>query len=451
MDPASETLNESATLLPRSNGHSITAAPPNGYRDRVLPRAGLVLILLIALPLFLFTKHPSSWIGGGLPPDPLKAADIILSGAPIIDGHIDLPWLVRFAYGNNATAVDLSKPILGHVDIPRLRMGRVGGFFWSVYTPCPSDIDENPGKDFLEPTSSVRDTLEQIDISHQLIYKHSDTFELALTPRDVISTVRRGKISALIGIEGGHQLGNSLGALRQFAALGVRYVTLTHTCHNAFADSSGLFDGIGPLHHGLSPFGETLVRELNRLGVLVDLSHTSDDTALAALKISRAPVIWSHSSARALRDIPPERAGRGASACRDRRGAARRGRDGMRASVNFHPGFVSADPDRADVKAVADHVDHIASVTGRAHVGIGSDYDGIDRCPTGLEDVSTYPVLVAELYSRGWSADDLRGFTGGNFLRVFAGAEDVAREMAREGVAPAQDLYKKRTDIPKKY
>ncbi|KAH9036792.1 membrane dipeptidase-domain-containing protein [Lactarius deliciosus] len=445
MDPAPETLNESATLLPHSNGYSI-AAQPNGRRNRILPRAGLVLILLIALPLFLFTKHPSSWIGGGLPPDPLKAADIILSGAPIIDGHIDLPWLVRSAYGNNATAVDLSKPILGHVDIPRLRTGRVGGFFWSVYTPCPSDIDEDPGKDFLEPTSSVRDTLEQIDISHQLIYKHSDTFELALTPRDVISTVRRGKISALIGIEGGHQLGNSLGALRQFAALGVRYVTLTHTCHNVFADSSGLFDGIDPLHHGLSPFGETLVRELNRLGVLVDLSHTSDDTALAALKISRAPVIWSHSSARALRDIPrnvPDEVLRHVGT-----GAGQL--DGV-VMVNFHPGFVSADPDRADVKAVADHVDHIASVTGRAHVGIGSDYDGIDRCPTGLEDVSTYPVLVAELYSRGWSADELRGFTGGNFLRVFAGAEDVAREMAREGVVPAQDLYEKRTDIPKKH
>ncbi|KAI9457104.1 membrane dipeptidase-domain-containing protein [Lactarius psammicola] len=444
MDPASDTLNEGASLLPHSNGTSATAARPNGHRYRIIVRAGLVLILLISLPIFLFTKHPNSWAGGGgLPPDPLKAADIILSGAPIIDGHIDLPWLVRSAYRNNATAVDLGKPTLGHVDIPRLRTGRVGGFFWSVYTPCPSDSGEDPGKDFLKPTSSVRDTLEQIDISHQLIRKYSDTFELALTPLDVISTVRRGKISALIGIEGAHQLGNSLGALRQFAALGVRYVTLTHTCHNVFADSSGLFDGIEPLHYGLSPFGETLVRELNRLGVLVDLSHTSDDTALAALNISRAPVIWSHSSARGLRDIPrnvPDEVLRHVGT-----GAGQR--DGV-VMVNFHPGFLSADPDSADVKDVADHVDHIASVTGRAHVGIGSDYDGIGSCPIGLEDVSTYPVLIAELYSRGWSADELRGFTGGNFLRVFAGAEDVAREMAREGVVPAQDLYEKRIDIP---
>ncbi|KAH9036794.1 membrane dipeptidase-domain-containing protein [Lactarius deliciosus] len=227
-----------------------------------------------------------------------------------------------------------------------------------------------------------------------------------------------------------------LGALRQFAALRVRYVTLTPTCH-VFANSS-LFDGIEPLH-GHRPFGETLVRELNHLGVLVD-------PALAALKISRAPVIWSHSSARALRDIPrnvPDEVLRHV-------GTGPGQLDGV-VMVNFHPGFVSADPDRADVKAVADHVDHIASVTGRAHVGIGSDYDGIDRCPTGLEDVSTYPVLVAELYSRGWSADGLRGFTGGDFFRVFAGAEDVAREIARKGVAPAQDLYEKRTDIPKKH
>lgn len=442
MDPA---FNEGAALLPHANGLSTTAARPNGHRNRVLVRVGLVLVVLIFVPLFLFTKHPDSWTGGGLPSDPHKAAHVILSGAPVIDGHIDLPWLVRSAYSNNATAVDLGKPMPGHVDIPRLRTGRVGGFFWSVYTPCPSEFGEDPGKDFINPTSSVRDTLEQIDISHQLIHKYSDTFELALTSTDVISTVRRGKISALIGIEGGHQLGNSLGAMRQFAALGVRYVTLTHTCHNVFADSCGLFDGIEPLHHGLSPFGETLVRELNRLGVLVDLSHTSDDTALAALNISRAPVIWSHSSARALRDIPrnvPDEVLRHVGT-----GAGQL--DGV-VMVNFYNRFVSADPDSADVKTVADHVDHIASVTGRAHVGIGSDYDGIESCPIGLEDVSTYPVLIAELYTRGWSADELRGFAGGNFLRVFAGAEDVAREMAREGVAPAQDLYEKRTDIPKR-
>jgi len=291
-----------------------------------------------------------------------------------------------------------------------------------------------------------RDTLEQIDISHQLIHKYSDTFELALTASDVIGAVRRGKISALIGIEGGHQLGNSLGALRQFAALGVRYVTLTHTCHNVFADSSGFFDSIEPLHYGLSPFGEILVRELNRLGVLVDLSHTSDDTALAALRISRAPVIWSHSAARALRDIPrnvPDEVLRHV-------GTGEGQRDGL-VMVNFYSAFVSEDPDSADVKVVADHIDHIASVTGRAHVGIGSDYDGIERCPTGLEDVSTYPVLIAELYSRGWSAYELRGFAWGNFLRVFAATEGVAHEMAREGVAPAQDLYEKRTDILKRH
>ncbi|KAI0258173.1 membrane dipeptidase-domain-containing protein [Gloeopeniophorella convolvens] len=438
--------NEGTTLLPHSNGVSNgTASEHRAHRARLLIRGAFVVVALVAIGVFLFTKHPDSWLGGGLPSDPHEAADKILRGAPIIDGHIDLPWLVRVLYGNNATAVELDKPMPAHVDIARLRQGRVGAFFWSVYTPCPDDAGEDPGKDFLNPTSSARDTLEQIDISHQLVEKYSDTFELALTARDVSNTVRRGKIAALLGIEGGHQLGNSLGALRQFAALGVRYVTLTHVCHNVFADSSGLFNGIKPLHHGLSSFGEALVRELNRLGVLVDLSHTSDETALAALKVSRAPVIWSHSSARALHDIPrnvPDKVLRHV-------GFGEGQRDGV-IMVNFYPRFVSEDPGDADVGTVADHVEHIANVTGRAHVGLGSDFDGIDMAPRGLEDVSRYPALIAELYSRGWNADELRGVAGANLLRVLGGAEDVARELASEGVTPAQDLYQKRQDLPVK-
>ncbi|KAI0296526.1 membrane dipeptidase-domain-containing protein [Multifurca ochricompacta] len=448
MSSAYDSPSEGTTLLPHThtNGESNGTAHPHSHRHRVLVRGGLLLIALIALAIFLFTEHPNPWASGGhggLPRDPRKAVDVILRGAPVIDGHIDLPWLVRTAYRNNASAIELDKPTYGHVDIPRLRAGHVGGFFWSVYTPCPDSAGEDPGKDFLKATSSVRDTLEQIDISHQLIHKYSDTFKLALTARDVADAVQNGKIAALLGVEGGHQLGNSLGALRQFAALGVRYVTLTHVCHNVFADSSGIFEGIEPLHHGLSPFGETLVQELNRLGVLVDLSHTSDATALAALNVTRAPVIWSHSSARSVHNIPrnvPDEVLRHV-------GTGVGQRDGV-VMVNFYPRFVSADPEEADVKTVADHVEHIASVTGRAHVGIGSDYDGIESCPKGLEDVSTYPALIEELYSRGWTADELRGVTGANFLRVFAGAEDVAKAMAREGIAPTPDLYEKRADVP---
>ncbi|KAH9027654.1 membrane dipeptidase-domain-containing protein [Lactarius hengduanensis] len=326
------------------------------------------------------------------------------------------------------------------------------------------------------------DTLEQIDISHQQIHKYSDTFELVLTPRDVISA--KG-LFRLLTFRSPPSDRAALGALRQFAAaLGVRWVTLTHTCH-VIADSSGLFDGIEPLH-GLRcaflPIAASQLnrRTLNRLGVLVDLSHMSDDTALAAHKIPRAPVIWSHSSTRALCDIPrnvPDEAlqhvGTGVGqldgvvmvctrpshrVCTD-----------VWMQVNFLPGFVSEDPDRAEVKTVADYVDHIVSVAGRAQhvaassshrtfpfarlpsssniyllcagsVGIGSDYDGIDRCSTGLEDVSTYPVLVRSCH--------------GPFTASRSDTEPLnytAEDVAREGVAPAQDLYEKRTDIPKKH
>ncbi|KAH9015164.1 membrane dipeptidase-domain-containing protein [Lactarius pseudohatsudake] len=299
----------------------------------------------------------------------------------------------------------------------------------------------------LSGSGGLHDTLEQIDISHQQIHKYSDTFELVLTPRDVISAVRLGKISALIGIEGSFA-----------AALGVRWVTLTHTCH-VIADSSGLFDGIEPLHGLRCAFLPIAASQLNRrtldrLGVLVDLSHMSDDTALAAHKIPRAPVIWSHSSTRALCDIP--------------RNVPDEALQHVGTGVGQLNGVVM-DPDRAEVKTVADYVDHIVSVAGRAQhvaassshrtfpfarlpsssnmyllcagsVGIGSDYDGIDRCSTGLEDVSTYPVLVRSCH--------------GPFTASRSDTEPLnytAADVAREGVAPAQDLYEKRTDIPKKH
>ncbi|KAH9062406.1 renal dipeptidase family, partial [Lactarius vividus] len=227
----------------------------------------------------------------------------------------------------------------------------------------------------------------------------------------------------LCGTYGGHHLDNSLGALCEFAALVVRYVTLTHTCHAATTHSPT--SGLLMVSSHCATGSGVLVRELNRLGtgVAVNLPHTSDDIVLAALKISCAPVIWGHSSIRALHDIP-RNVSDDVLAYRARPGAAR---DGMQ--VNFLPGFMSEGPDRADVKTVADHVGHI--MTGHAH-----DYDDIYRCPTGLEDLSTYSILVTKLYSCGWSVDELRGFTGGNSLRVFAGAEDVGRK----GVAPGKDL-----------
>ncbi|KAJ3800332.1 membrane dipeptidase-domain-containing protein [Lentinula aff. detonsa] len=380
------------------------------------------------------------WVGGE-PKDSMIAALAILEKAPVIDGHIDLPILVRYGgYANNVSAVNLNSRMPAHVDIPRLREGRVGGFFWSVYVQC-ADPDAE-GANFLKATWRVRDTLEQIDVAKLLIEKYPDTFQFAQNAADIRSSIADGKIASLLGVEGAHQLGNSISVLRQYQALGVSYVTLTHTCHNAFADSCGLAPGKEPLHDGLSPLGFSLIDEMNRLGVLVDLSHTSDATAIQALNYSKAPVIWSHSSARAVHNVPrnvPDEVLRLIG--------TESGRDAV-VMVNFAPYFVAPEG-LATVKTVADHVDHIARIAGKEHVGIGSDFDGIEIVPAGLEDVSKYPALIAELYSRGWTKYELAGFTGGNLLRIFEGAEKVSRELKAAGVQPIYDLYSKRTDIPR--
>jgi membrane dipeptidase len=237
-----------------------------------------------------------------------------------------------------------------------------------------------------------------------------------------------------------HQLGNSLATLRQYHALGVRYVTLTHSCNNAFADSAGILSPVEPVHGGLSPLGYKLVEEMNRLGMLIDLSHVSDDTAHQALNHSRAPVMWSHSSARGLvpiaRNIP--------DSLLHRLGKGEGKRDGV-VMINFAPYFVTSDGN-ATIYDVADHIDYVAKVAGKKYVGIGSDFDGIGQAPAGLEDVSKYPDLFAELYKRGWNEFELAGLAGGNFIRVFEGVEKVARELRDKPAA--MDLYSKRKDLP---
>ncbi|KZT08456.1 uncharacterized protein LAESUDRAFT_649280 [Laetiporus sulphureus 93-53] len=380
---------------------------------------------------------------GSLPKDPDHAAHRLLESAPVIDGHIDLPEFARSVYGNNISAFDLHQPTLGHVDIPRLREGQVGGFFWSVYAACPAHAGLDDGEDFLNATWRVRDTLEQIDVAKLLINRYSDTFELSLTSIDVKNAIRRGKIAGMLGVEGAHQLGNSLAVLRQYYELGVRYVTLTHMCNNAFADSGGYLQSLEPKWGGLSPLGYALVEEMNRLGMLVDLSHTSDDTARQALKHTKAPVIWSHSSSRAVYDVArnvPDDVLEMIGMSEDKVDAV--------VMVNFAPQFVAKDGE-ADVGAVADHVEHIANISGKAHVGLGSDYDGISTVPVGLEDVSKYPALVAELYRRGWNRFDLAGLTGQNLLRVMANVERVAADLQADGAQPSMEIYEKRTDLPR--
>ncbi|KAJ7072556.1 membrane dipeptidase-domain-containing protein [Mycena amicta] len=431
--------DETTTLLPQhtaANDH-----PPTRTRGVVWAVLTTVfaasIIILVAFPQLV--PDALAPLVGRLPKDPLRAALHILERAPVIDGHIDLPILLRERYSNNLSAVDLRNQFVGHVDIPRLKQGKVGGFFWSVYVACAHPDQE--GKDFLTSTWRVRDTLEQIDVAKLAIEQYSDVFQLALGSQDIRDALANRKIASLLGVEGGHQLGNSIATLRQYHALGVRYVTLTHTCHNIFADSCGYAPGFPALHGGLSSYGLRLIDEMNRLGVLVDLSHTSDDTAKQALRHSKAPVIWSHSSSRAVHNVPRNVPDDVLALV----GTGKHQTDAV-VMVNFAPQFV-ADDGLADIAAVADHVEHIANVAGKKHVGIGSDYDGIASTPAGLEDVSKYPHLFAELYRRGWTKYELAGLAGANLLRVFEGAEQTSRELKGANTLPVFDVYDKRTDL----
>ncbi|KII83295.1 hypothetical protein PLICRDRAFT_180558 [Plicaturopsis crispa FD-325 SS-3] len=438
--------SERDRLIAPNGAHDEAEEAQENYQRTVIRRSswgGLTVVFILGLAfVFILQGRVDDWSywSGVLPKNPALAARMILENSPVIDGHIDLPFAVRARYANNVSAVDLNARQPGHVDIPRLRQGKVGGFFWSVYVGCAKPDDEGP--DFVNASWRVRDTLEQIDVARQLIDKYPETFRFALTSTDIKSAISEGRIASILGVEGGHQLGNSIGVLRQYYNLGARYMTLTHTCHNAFADSCGMAPGFPPRHGGLSDLGRTLVTEMNRLGVLVDLSHTSDATAAQALNHSRAPVIWSHSSARAVHDVP-----RNVPDWVLRLVGEGEGQKDAVVMVNFAPGFVAPDG-LADVSAVADHVEHIARIAGKKHVGLGSDFDGIPAGPVGLEDVSKYPALIAALYARGWNKYELAGLTGANLLRVFEGAERVAAELQASGLAPAYDVYEKRPDLP---
>ena len=352
----------------------------------------------------------------------LDQASAILRETPLIDGHNDLPWQYREKASLDLSKLDIRQPQPAlHTDIPRLRRGGVGGQFWSVYVPAT-----------MQGKEAVRATMEQIDIVYQIADRYPDTFEIARTAADVERIFKSGKIASLIGMEGGHSIDNSLGALRMFYKLGARYMTLTHSVNTPWADSAT----DKPEHHGLTPFGEDVVREMNRLGMLVDLSHTSPETMHAALRVTQAPVIFSHSSARAMNDHPrnvPDDV------------LARMPANGGVVMVTFVPEFISAEvreydalpaeqkrrepAPRATMAQVADHIDHIRKVAGINHIGIGSDFDGITTVPQNLEDVSKYPVLVAELLRRGYTKDDLKKILGQNVLRVMRQVEQVAARL----------------------
>jgi membrane dipeptidase len=378
----------------------------------------------------------------------LARAKRILKQTPLIDGHNDLPWRIRedsVARGN-VDSYDLRKHTPGHTDLDRLRKGMVGAQFWSVYIPGE-----------WRDSGYARVQLEQIDIAREVIAKYPDRLALALSAQDIRRDFKQGKIGSLLGLEGGHAIENSLGALRAYYDLGVRYMTLTHNVTLDWADAA--LDSAR--HNGLTPFGDSVVREMNRLGMLVDLSHVSAATMSDALNVSQAPVIFSHSAARAIVDVPrnvPDSILRRVKV------------NGGIVMVPFVTGFVSpavllydqssrpvmkdlqakygsdtaaitreirqwraAHPEpRATLSQVADQIDYVRKVAGVDHVGIGGDFDGITEVVQGLEDVSTYPALFAELARRGWSDDDLRKLAGENFLRVFAQAEAVARRLQKK-------------------
>jgi len=401
------------------------------------PRALLPLVLA-------FTSVTSPLAGQMDSAAALAHARAILSSSPLIDGHNDLPWVIREQKNApmDVAAYDLSKPTTGMTDLARLRQGLVAGQFWSIYVP---------GED--RDSGYARIQLEQFDIARRMIAMYPDQLALALTADDIERAFKQKKIASLLGMEGGHAIENSLGALRSYYALGARYMTLTHNVTLDWADAA--LDTAR--NDGLTKFGEAVVHEMNRMGMLVDLSHVSPAVMSDVLNVARAPVIFSHSSCRALVDYPrnvPDSI------------LARLQTNGGIVMVTFVPGFVSTkirdaeaaqesaikqltagvtdttERDRiaseyrkahplpkATIADVADHIDHARQIAGVDHIGIGSDFDGIDEGPAGLEDVSKFPNLFAELVRRGWSDADLKKLAGQNLLRVMHQAEAVAAKL----------------------
>jgi membrane dipeptidase len=406
-----------------------------------------ILCLMVCLP-----------VAAGAADDYQHRVDQVLLQTPLIDGHNDLPWEIRERFKSDVAAVNLASdtrnlPLAAEqaalmTDIPRLRAGHVGAQFWSVWIPVSTQGFE-----------AVQMTLEQIDLVKRMSAQYPADFAMAYSAADIRRIHKNHKIASLIGIEGGHQINNSLAVLRQMYDAGARYMTLTHTTNTPWADSAT----DSPAHHGLTPFGVEVVKEMNRLGMLVDLSHVSPDTMKAALAATQAPIIFSHSSARALDDHPrnvPDDVLRAVAT------------NGGVVMVNFAPAYVSAarnhweadeaaertrfnsppyaglyigQPERAKaalaeweaqhprpvttLSQVADHVEYIRRVAGVDHVGIGSDFDGIPDAPVGLEGVDRYPALLEELMRRGWSDADIAKLAGENLLRTLAAAEQVSARL----------------------
>lgn len=443
--------SSASTILTRTSNGAVTRMPRLSFVVRQSGRravAAAVLGILMA----------ATGVAGAAGDDFAARVDRVLASTPLIDGHNDLPWELRDRSKGHLATIDLRSdttklpvpeggaPLM--TDIPRLRAGRVGGQFWSVWVPTD-----------LEGNDAVQATLEQIDLVKRMAAAYPADFQMAYTAADVRRIHRSGKIASLIGLEGGHSINDSLATLRMMYDLGARYMTLTHTRNTAWADSAT----DTPAHGGLTAFGKDVIREMNRLGMLVDLSHASPDAMKAVLAVTEAPVIFSHSSARAINSHPRNV---------DDDVLQLVARNGGVVMVNFYPAYVSeaanqweadyaaestrynsppyaglyiGQPERAKaaldawekahpkpvvtLSEVADHIEHIRKIAGVDHVGIGSDFDGIPAGPQGLEAVDRYPALLAEMMRRGWSDADVAKLAGLNVLRVMEQAEQVAARL----------------------
>ncbi|XP_048210867.1 dipeptidase 1 [Perognathus longimembris pacificus] len=326
----------------------------------------------------------------------------IMEETPVVDGHNDLPWqlLKRFNNQLRDERANLTTLMETHTNIPKLKAGFVGGQFWSAYMPCDTQNQD-----------AVKRTLEQIDVIHRMCQLYPETFQCVTSSADIQKAFQDKKVASLVGVEGGHSIDSSLGVLRTLYHLGMRYLTLTHNCNTPWADNWLVDNGSDEARsQGLSDFGKRVVKEMNRLGVMIDLAHVSVATMKAALQLSRAPVIFSHSSAYTL--------------CESRRNVPDDVLQLVKSThslvmVNFYNDFVSCKKE-ATLSQVADHLDHIKKVAGAESVGLGGDFDGVPRLPVGLEDVSKYPDLIAELLRRNWTEIEVRGVLSGNLLRVFS-------------------------------
>ncbi len=407
---------------------------------------GIIVLLLVAffyVPNSLFAESP-------VPGEYLERAREVLGEVPLIDGHNDVPWQYRARVNYNLDKLDFASDLSTldppmHTDINRLRKGLVGAQFWSVYVPVS-----------YEGALSIQATKEQIDLVYRLNERYPDTFKLALTADDIERIFADGKISSLIGMEGGHSIENSLAVLRATYELGARYMTITHWRSLEWADAAT----DAPIAGGLTPFGEEVVREMNRLGMMVDLSHVAPSTMHAAFDVTEAPVIFSHSSAyevcRHVRNVPDDvlkrvRENRGIvmvcflgsfvseelrlweeARSAERRRLMREHRDDRELVERDMRSWRERNPrPDATLEQVADHIDHIRDVIGVEYIGIGGDYDGTTSLPVGLGDVSTYPKLFVELLRRGYSDEDVARIAGLNMLRVMREVENVAARLQR--------------------